>query len=55
MNPDNDIGFCPAKGFLVVGIEASPTLAAELAHSFAFDIAARHLTLLHCGVWQHAG
>ena len=50
MNPDNDTGFCPAKGFSVVGIEASPQLAAELLNRFAFDIAARHLTLLHCGV-----
>lgn len=55
MNHGEDTRFYLAKGFSVVGVEASPPLAAELANRFAFDIAARHLTLLHCGVWQEAG
>ena len=55
MNHGEDTGFYLAKGFSVVGVEASPPLAALLARKFAFDIAARHLTLLHCGVWQEAG
>ena len=55
MNRGEDTAFYLAKGFSVVGVEASPPLATLLARQFAFDIAARHLTLLHCGVWDHAG
>ena len=55
MNHGEDTDFYLAKGFSVVGVEASPPLAAQLAARFAFDIRARHLTLLHCGVWAEAG
>ena len=55
MNHGEDTAFYLAKGFSVVGVEASPLLARSLGEDFAFDIQARHLTLLHCGVWATAG
>lgn len=55
MNRGEDTEFYLAKGFSVVGMEASPPMAEFLARRFAFDIRARHLTFLPCGIWHSPG
>lgn len=52
VNHGEDSRYYLAKGFRVVGVEASPTIAAELVKKFAREIESGAYTLLNIGIWS---
>ncbi len=54
VNKGEDSRFYLDKGFKVVGVEASPIIAAELKKTFKSEIESGSFILLECGVWHES-